>query len=328
MSLKRISSVNKQELISNTIRGFYLWPLAPSGTLIKPSHKYDVSEDSKQNIRDFERSIEHVDKFFQSKSTIMLWYMAIIIGILGNLFATIIFIESIQLRNVLFSLIFIAIIIIMTFIGIQYMPKYSLRYTIVGDYLDFPEGYEQYINIEEINNPIMKIHISMNFMHDIVRNYGIFIRRCIIKDTLTHTLKKVKYIKVDKIGILSEYLPSFDILFSTNLYALLRPRNQEEIFNEFMAVNGAILNAKMNSGVYAFELSENAWQKNGAFFLNEIAHIERDLYNKSNFIELNNQIAAEIKNSTKSAFRRDLIRISRKRVESSINYVRKKVSNF
>ncbi|GAJ23482.1 unnamed protein product [marine sediment metagenome] len=143
MSSRRLSSVNKDELVSTPIRDFCLWPMAPSGTLLEPSHKYKVSEDSKQNMLDFERSMEHVEKFFQTKATIMQWYIATIIGILGNIFVAIIFTESIQLYNARITVIILLLLIIITRIGIEYMPSYSLRYTIIGDYKEFPKGYER-----------------------------------------------------------------------------------------------------------------------------------------------------------------------------------------
>jgi len=275
--LKRLSSVSQEELIKESIRGFDTWPVRPGGTLVKPSiSDFDTVKVTKQSMESFERFMNYFNEFIQVKSMIMLFFFSALIGIIGNLFITVIYSKELIIYNLGLSFALFFIIIILVRVAIMYVPQYSMRYIIQGEYEEFPKGYESFIDLEKLENPMSKVYIDLDFFPNIITQYSIFVRSCILKDCIVDALKDKKFIKIEKIIHSYAHFPSLSISFNTNLYAILHPRNKAEIQSEFMSLNGAITIGKIACGVMAYELDEDEWKKYGAQFLNEISHIDLD----------------------------------------------------
>jgi hypothetical protein len=255
--------------------------------------------------------MKYIYSYYQTKSTIIQWYIATTLGILGNILVTVIFIEHIQPHNLVITLIIMVLIVMFTRLGIIYMPFHSLRRLIIDDYMEFPKHYEKYIDETKINDPILKMEVMSSYLNNLITEYGRAIRYCIFKDSLIKVLSETKYITIKDIFIPSEYNPSLEIIFTTNFYALIDPDNQEKIKNEFTRLNGAIFNAKQISGIYAFELDEQEWIKNGNKFINNISGIDFDKIVKYSI--------EEIKNSTKFSFRKDVKKRLKNKIYKQIN---------
>ncbi len=302
MDKNYFSSVSFHDLCKLSIRTFYTWPLAPSGTLKKPSRTYEVKKDSDQNQKDFEQTLDLMNSWIQVKATIMMFIIAVIIGIVGNFYVSLTLDTSLNYVNTRTTWILFFSILLLTYIGALYAPTYSKRYYLNCDYDAFPSGYEHHIDVDKLRYAFMKLDVHLNGLDDIITNYSIFIRCCLMKDALVSTLSNLKYLRVKQIRRLSPLFPSYDLQISTNLFALLEPGNAEKISREFIEVNGAVLNAQMNAGVYAIELDHDEWEKRGTWHINELLHLS------NSFDRLHQMNESYIMKSTNLAFCRYVMR--------------------
>ena len=292
--LKRLSSVSQEELMKESIRDFDTWPVLPSGLLKKPSSSgFDTEKVTKYLIESNERFGRYFNNFIQIKSTIMLFFFSALIGIMGNLVITVLYSKELIIYNPELSFVLFLFIIILVRVAIMYSPEYSMDHIIQGEYEEFPrnKGYESFIDPEKIEDPFMKTYLDPDYFPNLITKYSIFIRACHLKDAIVNALKKTKFVKIKKISQRLDHYPFFSISFTTNLYAVLGPRNKDEIWSEFMSLNGAVNIGTIGSGVMAFELDEGEWKKYGAQFLNEISHLNLD--------EALNQLTDEIKSACK-----------------------------
>lgn len=296
--LKKLSSVSQEELIKEPIRGFDTWPVLPRGILEKPSITHlDTGKITRESKESFERFTRYFNMFIQTKSIIMLFFFSAVIGIIGSFLATITYSPELIMYRFRLSFVLLIFIIILFRVAVMYTPSSYMPYQIQGEYEEFPNDIELHIDLDKINNLIMKMRIEHGDFRNLLTQYSIFIRSCLLKDSLVKALKKTKFVEINQINQLSEFYPSFSISFTTNIYGVLYPRNRDKVFSEFMSLNGAVTTGLISSGVMAFELDEDEWRKRGAQFVNEISHIDFD--------KAIIQLVDEIKSACKSPIKED-----------------------
>lgn len=277
---KNLSEITSQELIDTPISTVYTWPYLPSG-LLKEHEKYDTERETEQILnshkQEFEDMYRFLELFSEKQKSALGWIFAAFVGVLGNLAINLGFASPLLSGNLWWMLLCLFIVAILTILYLKYLPTVSYVFRFIPSYVNFPEGYEEYIPEEQRANIYSTLVFQFKNLNEKVVKFGVLVKTALLRDHLLPTLKAASYIHISKIHEIDQHLPVFFITVSTKgIKPWLDPHGKEKIEKEWRDLINSLLYARMACSVRRFELNKDLWRTQGASFLDAISEWKLD----------------------------------------------------
>jgi hypothetical protein len=273
MSERQLKDLTWQEFVASDVTHINTWPYLPSGVL-KQHEKYDLSKETEQIGKLYEKEFMEIDKFIElfseKQKAVMGWIFAALIGVLGNLAVNLSFSAPTILNNLqlVFLALVLAALIVFIILYLRYLPKVSITFNFIPRYDSFPAGYEQYINQNSCTNFYSKMILQHGTLHELVMDFGSLVRIALLKECLNLAKKKTSYVHISSARKIDDFLPATFIEISTNgIKPWLDFHGKDKIKMELVELVNAMFNARQLCSVRKFELDPNEWRIYGCDFL-------------------------------------------------------------
>lgn len=275
MALKHLKNLTVQEFVSTEISAINTFPYRPSGLLKKHSGGDPAADTDKimQNyFNDLKETDRFVERFSEKQKTSLGWVMAGLIGVLGNLAVNLGFTNPVISINLFWMVLILIVIALVIGFYLSFLPRVIVVFRFVPKYMDFPNGYEQYIPQASCSNPYSKIVFQFQILSEAVRDLGATVRLAILKDCIRHALERSSYVRISNVWQHEKFLPFVTVEASLKgMHAWFRPRIQNKLESELRELAIAFMNAHQLCSVRAFELDTVEWQNQGADFIDAVS---------------------------------------------------------
>jgi hypothetical protein len=269
----QLKDMTIQDFVAADIQMIDCWPYEPTGLLIKHAGKEpDTDQMLKALNNDWNEIETFVERFSEKQKTSLSWVVAALIGVIGNLAVNLGFTSPVVGDNLWW--VFVTLLVVALLIGLYlvFLPKVSMTFRFIPQYIDFPAGYEKHVPQKSCRNPYSSLVYQYATLNRLVAGFGTIVRLAVLKDRVLSTLKNASFIRISNVRKADIHLPVLYIEVSTKgTKPWLKPTSAKHIQKELRDMAQAMFDAHQLCSVRAFELDTAKWNNRGCDFLDAVS---------------------------------------------------------